>query len=373
MEKILARVYLLFILLFVCSFAYADEGVVPASPPEEEGLSAKLFESDIFNYVYKMRDEFGVRSDTLLGDDRLIFVGGDVSETGYTAKLCVEQHNFLDEDVIIGVDIHDNFLNDKRYKEDAPGIGVYLNTKLDEYTVLGTELSYSSIDIHGISPTADSAITEFGGVNQVTTLLFKGENSPVDNEDYPTRGRKTNASFEVSSKDAGSDFNFLRTQVQNAFYYTPKNGIFQEGPLKDITFVLNGQAGWIKKYGDEEQIPFFERFYTGGVNTIRGYKPRYVSPTDSEGLPIGGNAFLVFNAEMRYPLYRDIKGVIFYDQGNTWKKADNMNLADTKSGIGTGLRWVTRFGTATLDYGYGLNSGTRPKYGRVHASLGAKF
>jgi len=37
------------------------------------------------------------------------------------------------------------------------------------------------------------------------------------------------------------------------------------------------------------------------------------------------------------------------------------------------LRWVTRFGTARLDYGYGLNGNTRQRGGRVHAGLGMRF
>lgn len=326
-----------------------------------------------FDYICKMRDEFGVKSDRILGKNRRVFAGGSLSDDSYSVKVCLEQRQFPDEGMTAGIEAQSALLDDKRYRQATELGGVYLYAEAGGHTKFSTEFKYSQPDIYHLSDTADAAVRKYKGENQVNLLLFRCEDEPVDNEDYPKKGRKTDLGFEVSSKAIGSDFEFLRTKVQNAFYYSPRKWIFMEAPLNEIVFVLNGHAGFMSRFGGEDEIPFFERFYAGGTGTVRGYRSRYLAPKDNEGLPIGGNCMAVLNLEMRYPVYKDIKGAIFYDQGNAWEHVDDLDLTDTKAGIGTGLRWVTPLGTARLDYGYGLNAGSRQRGGRVHLSLGMKF
>jgi len=356
-------IFLIFyFLLFTFNFCYAQD--VAGKTDLSGGL---------FDYVCKMRGEFGVKSDEVLGDNKRVFLGGSLSDETYSIKTCIEQREFLTEGITVGIDLQESLLNDDRYTQVTPSAGVYVYADMDKDTRFSTELKYSQPEIYHLSDTADPAIRRYDKENQVATVLFRCENEPVDDKDYPRAGRKSDLSLEVSSESLGSDFNFLRAKAQNAFYYTPKKWIFEKGSLNDITFVLNGQAGLMKEFGGDDEIPFFERFFAGGTDTVRGYRPRYLAPRDSENLPIGGDCMLALNAEMRYPVYKDIKGAVFYDQGNAWNKLRDIDLSDTKAGVGTGLRWVTSLGVARLDYGYGLNGNTRQSGGRVHLSLGMEF
>lgn len=319
--------------------------------------------NDYLDYLGKERDHFGVKIDKF-------FIGGDINELGTSVKAIAEEKEFLDKNQTIGVEASEAFLDDKRYKQQTKAAAVYLYSDMNEDTRFSSELRYSQPEVYHLSDTADARIRRYSGVNKVNTFLFRCENAPTDNDDYPARGRKTDASFEVSSEAIGSDFDFLRAKFGNAFYYTP---LRLQSPFNKLTLVFLQQAGWIRKTGDEDEIPFFERFYAGGTTTVRGYRPRYLAPRDNEDEPIGGNSMASWTLEARYPVWKDIKGAIFYDQGNAWAKSRDFDLADTKVGIGTGLRWVMRFGAARLDYGYGLNGNTRQRGGRLHASLGMKF
>jgi outer membrane protein insertion porin family len=325
------------------------------------------------DYFGKERGHFGVKFEDVFGKDELFFIGADINDLGESAKVCAEKHRFLNEFTTIGLEAQAAFLDDDRYRQQTTAVGSYVYLQMDEYTRFSTEFKYSQPEIYHLRDTADAAIRRYDGQNQVGILLLRAENYPVDSDDYPTRGRKTDLCFEVSSKALGSDFDFLRLTLQNGFYYTPDKWIFAEGPLSKLTFVLSQQAGFMSKFAGEDEIPFFERLYAGGTSTVRGYRPRYLAPRDTEDLPIGGNSMAVLTAEMRYPIYKDIKGAIFYDQGNAWKSSDDFNLTDMKAGAGAGIRWITRFGALRLDYGWGLNANTRQRGGRVHLSLGMKF
>jgi outer membrane protein insertion porin family len=75
-------------------------------------------------------------------------------------------------------------------------------------------------------------------------------------------------------------------------------------------------------------IPPFERFYLGGMNSVRGYKERTISPLYDrqgrlrqgydEGDEKGGNKSFFFNAEYLVPLHKEmgILGLVFFDAGN---------------------------------------------------------
>lgn len=104
-----------------------------------------------------------------------------------------------------------------------------------------------------------------------------------------------------------------------------------------------------------------ERFYLGGAWSLRGYEPDHAPPLnrfkDRSGhehlVPIGGSSLLNMNAELRFPLYKDIGGVVFTDMG----ALSQNNLADIKrknilGATGFGLRYDTPVGSVRFDIGW---------------------
>jgi len=324
-----------------------------------------------FDYLDKNRDHFGIKEDNAFGMKEKLFAGGDINDLGISAKVCAEKREFLDANETLGAELQEALLlNDKRYKQSTQAASLYLYSDMAEHTRFSTELKYSHPRIYDLHDGIDLELEKYKGSSNVVSLLLRGENSTIDNGDYPTIGRKTDANFEVSSSALGSDFNFLRTKLENGFYYTP---VKLDNPVNKLTFAFLQQAGWMAKTNSDEDIPFFERFYAGGTTTVRGYRPRYLAPRDKEDEPIGGDCMVAWTVEARYPVWKKISAAVFYDQGNAWSKSDQMNLNDTKIGVGSGLRWATTWGIARLDYGYGLNGNTRQRGGRAHLSLGMKF
>jgi len=110
---------------------------------------------------------------------------------------------------------------------------------------------------------------------------------------------------------------------------------------------------------------------------VRGYQLDSLGPRDASGDPVGGNYLFNANLELRYPLYKTLRGVVFLDSGSIWlEKAVNPEDERFKlrSAAGAGLRWTSPIGPLSLDYGYKLN----PAEGdvdrsRIHFSIGHAF
>jgi outer membrane protein insertion porin family len=127
-------------------------------------------------------------------------------------------------------------------------------------------------------------------------------------------------------------------------------------------------------------LPVSERFFTGGESTIRGYAldsvgaPNTLTPS---GFPIGGDASVVLNAELRVPIRGAIGGVVFVDGGNVFARAADLDLTALRGSAGFGIRYRSPIGPIRLDMGFKLDrrvigSGPEPRFA-FHFSIGQAF
>lgn len=86
-----------------------------------------------------------------------------------------------------------------------------------------------------------------------------------------------------------------------------------------------------------DDAPFFERFYGGGIGSLRGFRYRGVSPrAGREDDPIGGDFALTGTVELSFPVVGDtFRGVVFSDVGDV---EDDFRIGTIRSSIGTGVR-----------------------------------
>src|SRR5690606_19528466 len=187
---------------------------------------------------------------------------------------------------------------------------------------------------------------DFGGTTTGTALADldrDGRNSAVnasiaydtrDNRLFPTEGQYHLASFELSHPWIGSDdaLQYNRAQVFFRYYHPLPLG---------LVFRANLQIGYVFSFGDQG-VPISERFFRGGIFSVRGSEPRGLRPTIrtlQEGDPSsdcvdfikGGNKELVLNLEIEFPIIEaaGIRGVIFADAGNAYDDDQNFFYAGT--------------------------------------------
>jgi translocation and assembly module TamA len=95
---------------------------------------------------------------------------------------------------------------------------------------------------------------------------------------------------------------------------------------------------------------------------VRGYAEEAVGPKNVGGRPLGGNAQLILNQEVRAPIRGWLKGVVFVDAGNVFTSNRDISFGDLQVGYGVGLRLDTPFSLLRIDLGIPASGGARRWY-----------
>jgi outer membrane protein insertion porin family len=192
---------------------------------------------------------------------------------------------------------------------------------------------------------ADSLVPAFdvtANIARLTgSLVFDTRDDPTDT----TRGSLFSSSFELAPASLGSDFQFVR-HIGQAYHFRPWRG---------VVFASAGQVGLVAPQGGQTLLPS-ELFFGGGARTLRGIEEGGLGPRDVFGDAAGGRAFVVFNQEVRVPVYRWIRGVGFLDTGNVFPTPGDIDVARFATSIGAGVRVATPFGLARVDWAHLLSA-----------------
>jgi outer membrane protein insertion porin family len=204
-------------------------------------------------------------------------------------------------------------------------------------------------------PLPDAVLNNSGLYSAVS---FDRRDDPFDTR----RGWFHASSVEYAAKILGSDVRFVKSVSQQALYWTAG---------RQVVLAWNGRIGLAD--GFDQPLTGPERFHAGGHGTVRGYAEDSLSPLDELGLRAGGEALLVFNHEVRFPIWRRLRGVGFLDAGNTFAEPTQMELGDLELGAGFGLRVGTPIGVLRFDFGVPVSRDASFGAGRLHFSFGQVF
>ncbi len=178
----------------------------------------------------------------------------------------------------------------------------------------------------------------------------------------PSGGSYIGVTGTFSGKGFKSRYQFEKYIVEGRQYF---------GLSSDLVLASRIKGGAIVSHEADGFVPVEERFYSGGSTSIRGWRRFELGPLDPFGKPIGGNSLLELNAELRYPIWGVLSGVLFAEAGNVWIESWTYRLSELGTAIGAGLRISTPIGPIRLDGALPL-SGER-KSGTFFFSVGHAF
>ncbi len=187
----------------------------------------------------------------------------------------------------------------------------------------------------------------------------------------PMQGLYLNYNVQLANPALLGTLSFLRLTSQ-ATYYLPLRPITPERPFVPF-LIFNHRAGLLLPYGNTDNLPVQERFFLGGPNTVRSYQLDGLGPRDPDADPLGGLGFLLWNAEIQWPVFNNIYLAAFADAGNLWSEASLIQPLDLQVGVGPGLRIYTPLGAIRVDYGYNLNRQTGDPIGAWQVGFGFTF
>jgi len=191
-----------------------------------------------------------------------------------------------------------------------------------------------------------------------TSALVDRRNDPFD----PVRGWFSSANVELSREGLGSQLNFLRSYLQ-LYQFTPLHG--------GLVVASAARLGMARTFRGETLIPS-ERFFAGGATSVRGYGENDLGARSIFGDAEGGQALFIANGELRFPIYRRVRGVGFVDFGDVYPTVGDM-LRSLQVGTGAGIRLNTPIGLFRLDVGVPVNRRPFDERWTVHFGLGHAF
>ena len=191
-------------------------------------------------------------------------------------------------------------------------------------------------------------------------LTLELRDQPAD----PRWGSFHSTSFEVGSSALGGQVNFVKFRLEDSWFF----------PWPPSTVLaVSTRLGLAAPYGGSSALVIEDRFKAGGSTTIRGYKQDLVGPLDAGGDPVGGNLRVLLNLEWRFPIYRWLGGVTFFDVGAVTPEVRDFSFADFYPGVGGGLRITTPIGPIRLDVGYALRQVLTNDRVQVYLTIGQAF
>jgi outer membrane protein insertion porin family len=198
-----------------------------------------------------------------------------------------------------------------------------------------------------------------------------------DNISNPTEGTLLLGSFSIAARALGGNEQFVKAVVEHSRYYSLSES-------RSLVYSVSGRIGLATPLGAAQSLPISERFFAGGARDLRGFGfeeagPRapVVDPATGQVIdsrPTGGNAVIVINNELRFPVWGRLGGAVFSDTGNVFRRVRDIKLGDITQTLGFGLRLDTPIGPLRVDIGsIVLNKPANAKSYRVHFSIGQTF
>ncbi|MDF2394023.1 outer membrane protein assembly factor BamA [Pseudomonas sp. 3MA1] len=273
-------------------------------------------------------------------------------------------------------DYKDLDVNVASYAVDSLGAGVSVGYPISETSRLTFGLTAQQDKIKTGQYTVDE-IFDFVNQQGSNYLNFKASagwsESTLNKGVLATRGHSQSLVLEATTP--GSDLSFFKLDYRGQMFQ----------PLtENYTMRFHTELGYGDGYGSTNGLPFYENYYAGGFNSVRGFKDSTLGPrstpsrgaavtgnagtiydTDQDPLPFGGNVLIQGGAELLFPLpfvkdQRSLRTSVFWDVGNVFDskcsnvkntngvssntQCNDISLSNLASSVGVGVTWVTALG-----------------------------
>lgn len=245
------------------------------------------------------------------------------------------------------------------YKLDSSGFGMVMGYPLWKYVTGYVGYRFSVDNVKDILDTASPYIKRQAGKTTSSGVSFNLTRDSTDDAMFPSTGSKNTVTLEYTGGPLQGDVSYTRYGAVSAWFF----------PLPlDTVFGIRGKIGYMTA-NEGKDVPVYERYYLGGINTLRGL--REVGPKDpATGTVIGGLTMLNFNVEYIFPLIKNagMKGVAFFDSGNAWESG--YHIDDMRKTAGLGIRWYSPIGPLRLEWGYVLDPKSGESTSRWEFAIG---
>jgi outer membrane protein insertion porin family len=198
------------------------------------------------------------------------------------------------------------------------------------------------------------------------TLTYDTRNNYRD----PTAGQESSISAEVATPPGDTDF--YKLELRTSWFF--------KGLATNQVLELDARGGVVSTWDSTSRVPIFERWFLGGMYTMRGYRYETVGPLDNLGEALGGDTYVYGAADYSIPVVSIVRYHLFYDMGNVYPNSFSLDPGPGRklidSDVGMGFIIVLPLGgpggtPLRLDYGVPvIHDPTASKWGKFQFGFG---
>ncbi|HKA21938.1 MAG TPA: POTRA domain-containing protein [Blastocatellia bacterium] len=289
-----------------------------------------------------------------------------VAENELFGQLSFQNPRPFGENYPIVISIFARRLGEKDFRTDRYTVNFQVEKRYSQDVIAYFSYYFERISIFDLPP--DFSLAEIQRNAQPIRLGRIGPSfirDKRDNKFDPTAGNLTVGSLFIAATALGGTEQFVKLTVEHTRYYAIRR-------FRDTIYSVTARVGLATPFGGKDSLPISERFFGGGARDLRGFGFEEAGPQivvrkrdvdgniefDSEGNPIlvlsplGGNALLVINNELTFPLWGPLGGAVFSDTGNVFARIRDFTIGNMTETVGVGLRLKTPVGPIRFDYGF---------------------
>ncbi len=312
---------------------------------------------DLFNYRSGFR-----------GDGQKFRFRASLGSTSNEVLIAFEEPWLFEQRLAFGVELFrtESDYNSSDYNELRTGFELYLRRRLFELVEARMSYRFEMVEIFdvdfgtsnpsqpdsldgsrpndGIADVYQAADGETDVVSKIGLSLLRDTRNSLM---FTRSGNRTTLSSELAG--IGGDVNYLKLEARTA-QFIPTFDKY------DQTLSIIGRIGTASPYGDSEDVPFYDRFYLGGPDSLRGFEHRDVGPRDSDDdeEAVGGNSYGMLSFEYGFRLAEPLGLVAFYDWGFVNESDYDFSPSGYASNWGIGARIILMGSPLKLDLGFPL-------------------
>jgi len=312
-----------------------------------------------------------ISQNNFMGRGQRLALSGNISGTAARYNLSFTEPHFYDSQLMVGFDLYNWEREYELYTRDSKGFAVRFGYPVWELWNETFSYGYDNTDLTDVD-LANVAPSIINSLNIKVTSYFTYDLSrDTRNNLYtPTKGSQNVIRTKLAGGLLGGDSNFTKVDGFTSWFFP---GFFTE----DTAFHIKLSAGQVWE-NESNSLPDYEKFYLGGINTIRGFNTRSIAvditdPVTLANYEVGGECMWFTNLEYLFPLVKEggLRGLVFYDAGNVYENEWDFN--NIKQSVGAGIRWLSPMGPMRLEWGYVINPEANEDSSNWEFSMGGSF
>lgn len=304
-----------------------------------------------FSSVEKFILNASVRMDNCLGYGISTSISAELSKIRQLFMLSISDPYFLDTEWMTGLSLYRTAYNYTDFRRESTGGDINFGHRFFDNFSAYIGYQVEKVKVAGFSYVVPQVFRQDTS-GLTSALSFTINRDTRNNRLLPTKGMYNSLVQEASGSKLGGDNDFYRINFRSMFYQ----------PIwKSLVFKQFFRLGYVKSLNNKP-VPLYERFFTGGVNSLRGYYPNSIGPSlripnqpagKEDKFIYGGDKLMLFVTEVELPVYEKagLSAVAFFDAGNAYAENQNYSFQNIRLDYGFGVRWNSPMGPLRFEWG----------------------